>query len=132
MSVAFKQFRVYVRGAIVVAVALAIVLVLVKNRNHAVRFWFFGLTDDTQPLNVVWLLLCTAAATLITWWVTALGWRLVRDVRELKRERAVKEAAATLDKRTAALNEQEKRIDDKLRRAIGETDEDSQEDKAGE
>ncbi len=125
MSIAFKQIRAYVRGAVVVIVAVAIGLVLVKNRSHAVQVWFFGLTDDTKPVNVVWLMLCTAAATLVTWWVFLLGWRLLREVRELQRERAIKHVATGLEKRTAELDERERRIDEKLHRAIG--DEEAQE-----
>lgn len=123
MSVAFKQVRVYVRGAVVAALAIAIGIVLAMNRGHAVQFWFFGLTDDTKPVNVVWLMLCTAVASLVTWWALLLGWRLVREIREVKRERAIKRVTTTLEKRNAELNERERRIDEKLRRAIGDDEE---------
>ena len=123
MSVAFKQLRVYVRGAVILVAALAIVLVLVKNSGHTVQFWLFGLTDDTKPVNVVWLLLCTAVATLAARWVFSLGWGLLRDVREVKRRRAVEQVTGKLQQRTTELDDQERRIDEKLRRAIADEEE---------
>ena len=118
MSVAFKQLRVYVRSVFILTVTVAVGLVLFKNRNHEVSFWFLWLTDDAKPINVVWLILCTGVGTLVTWWAFSLGWGLWRDAREVKRLRAVDEAASKLDKRTTELDERERRIDEKLRRAI--------------
>ena len=123
MTVAFKQLRVYVRGVAILVAGLAIVLVLVKNSGHTVQFWFFGLTDDTKPVNVVWLLLCTAIAALAARWVFSLAWGLFRDVREIKRQRAINQVTGTLQKRGAELDAQERRIDEKLRRAIADEEE---------
>ena len=131
MSVAIKQIRVYVRGALVVLVALAIMLVLFKNRSHAVQFWFFGLTDGTKPINVVWLLLCTAVATLITWWIILLAWRLVREVRAIQRERAIAHVSTAIERRAAELDERERRIDKKVQKAITDND-DKEDDEVGE
>jgi len=131
VSVAIKQIRVYVRGALVVIVALAVVLVLFKNRSHAVQFWFFGLTDDTKPINVVWLLLCTAVATLVAWWVVLLGWRLVREVRTIQRERAITHVSAAIDKRASELDERERRIDRKVHEALTDN-EDKKDEEVGE
>ncbi len=125
MSVAFRQLGVYVRGAIVLVVAAAIGLVLFKNRGNEVSFWFFGLTGDTE-INVVWLILCTAAGTLVTWWALSLGRGIWRDMREVKQVRAIDKAASKLDIRTAELEERERRIDEKLRRAIDENEENSE------
>lgn len=120
MSVAFRQLRVYLRGAFVLIVAIAVVVILLENRANTVSFWFFGLTDEQRPINVVWLIVCTSAGTLVAWWAVALAWRLRHDIRELRGARALDEAAKTLDKRAEALDQREKRIDDKVRRAIGE------------
>ena len=120
MSVAGKQFGVYVRFAVVAVAVAAVAMVLVKNRNHTVSVWFYGLTDDTKPINVVWLMLCTAAATLVVWWILALGWGLVRDFREVRRLRAITDASRSVEQRHAELDERERRIDDKLHRAVKE------------
>lgn len=120
MSVVFKQFRVYVRGAIVLVVAAAIGLVLVMNRGEAHRasVWFFGLTDDAKPINVIWLMLWTAAGTMVTWWAFSLSRGLWRDVREVKRARITKDGADAMTRRSAELDKRERRIDEKLKEAI--------------
>ncbi len=123
MGVALKQLKVYVRGALILVVGVAISLVLVKNRGHSVPFWCFGFTDDARPVNVVWLMICTAAATLVTWWVLSLAWGLLRDMREVKRLRTVAVATRELENRTVELNQRERRVDEKVQRAIAQGDE---------
>ncbi len=44
MKLAFKWLKLYGRGGLIVAVLGVVGLVLLKNRGHAVAFWFFGLT----------------------------------------------------------------------------------------
>ncbi len=123
MNLAFKQLRVYVRGALVLVVIAVVALILVQNRGNEVPFWFFWLRDPSRPVNVVWLIVCTAVATLIVRWTLVLGLRLWRDLRELQRLRAVEGVSKKLIDRAATLDERERRIDDKLHRAIAENDE---------
>jgi hypothetical protein len=118
MSLAFKRLKVYVRCTLIVAAAVAIGLVLVKNRDNQVAFWFFGLTEETGRINVVWLMLCTAVGTLVSWWVFSFGWGLWREVREVRRLEASKHTAEELKKRETELNKRERRIDESLKRAI--------------
>lgn len=118
MSVAWKRWTVYVRGALVAAAVLAIALVLFQNRANKVAFWFFGLTDDARPVNVVWLMLGTASGTLFVWRVLRFGRGLWRDARELKRLDAVKRKKAELDRRRTDLDERERRFDDKAKQAV--------------
>lgn len=120
VSVAFRQLRVYVRLAVIVLVALAIGLVLFKNRAHRVEFWFFGLTDTARPINVIFLMVCTAAGTLATWWTLRLARGIWRDLREVERARDIDQANRVLHKRATELEERERRIDAKLQDAIGE------------
>lgn len=120
MSVAWKRWTVYVRGGLVVAAVLAIGLVLFQNRANKVAFWFFGLTDDARPVNVVWLMLGTASGTLFVWRVLRFGRGLWRDARELKRLDEAKRKNAELDRRRADLEERERRIDDKVKRAVAD------------
>ncbi len=117
MKLAFKWLKLYGRGGLIVAVLGVVGLVLLKNRGHTVAFWFFGLTDDQRPVNVVWLILCTSAATLVSWWVLSLGWGLVRDMREVHRLRAISNANKELTQRATDLQERERRVDERLKRA---------------
>lgn len=123
MSLAFRQLRAYARAVIVVVVVVAIGLVLVKNRSNEVPIWFLWLTDDTKPVNVVWLMLCAAAGTLVSWWAFRLGWGVWREMRELRRLRAVSETTRDLEQRAAVLDQRERRVDEKLKHAIGQEQE---------
>ena len=98
-------------------------LTMVQNRGNEVPFWFFWLRDPSRPVNVVWLIVCTAVATLIVRWALVRGLRLWRDLRELQRLRTLEGASKKLNERAATLDERERRIDDKLHRAIAENDE---------
>ena len=118
MSLAIKRFKVYVRVTLIVVVAVAIGLVLFKNRDNEVSFWFFGLTEDNAQINIVWLMLCTAVGSLLSWWVLSFGWGLWRDLREVKRRQAMDRVTKELAKREAELDERDRRIDEKLKRAI--------------
>src|SRR3972149_4683102 len=67
MTLAIKQVKVYRRTIAVVLVVGAVGLVLFKNRTNYVEVWFFGLTDESKKVNVVWLMLSTALCTLTAW-----------------------------------------------------------------
>ena len=115
---AAKRFGVYVRMTLILVVLVAIGTVLFKNRKNEVFFWFFGLTDEAAETNVVWLILCTAVGTLVSWWVLGMGRRLLRDIREVEQVRESKRIEQAHVDREVELTEREKRIDDKLRRGI--------------
>ena len=125
MSLAFKRLKVYVRSVLVAVVAILIVAVLFKNRGNEVSFWFFGLTDEAEKLNVVWLLVWTAVVALIARWVLSLGWTLWRDMRELKQLQAARKVDETQKKREEQLNQRERRVDEKVQHAITREDSDA-------
>jgi len=120
MSVAFQRLRVYVRAILIICVVVVVGLVLFKNRNHEVSFWFLWLTDDTRKINVIWLMLCTAAGTLLLRWALSRARGLWRELREVKRLTTLEKVTAGLDKRAVELNERERRIDEQLRSAIAD------------
>lgn len=122
MSLAFKRFKVYLRTLLSALVVVVVGLVLVMNRNHEVAVWFFWLTDPDETVNVVWVMLCTALATLVSWWVVSRGVTLLREVREVRRLQLAKASDERQKARAAELDERERRLDEKLERAI--TDED--------
>ena len=116
MTLAIKRAKVYLRTFIVVLVVGAIVLVLFKNRANYVEIWFFGLTDESKKVNVVWLLLSTALGTLTAWRVVWFARGLWRDLREITRSAAIEEATKLHEKRAAELDERERRIEEQLKR----------------
>ena len=93
MRLAIRTFLVYFRVLIVLLVVAAIGLILFKNRSYSVNVWLFGLTDANRPINVVWVMLATAGCTLVAWWLVSMGRGLVREVREVRRERVRVQAA---------------------------------------
>ncbi len=120
MSLAFKQVKVYTKLSLFLIVAVAVGAVLIKNRDHTVQVWFFGLIDPQQRINVIWLMLCTAASAVIFWWVFGTGLGLVRDVRELRRQEEARQSVRAQEELAAKLREQERRIDEKINKAIAE------------
>jgi heme/copper-type cytochrome/quinol oxidase subunit 2 len=121
MKLALKEFYVYVRTVLVVAVALAVVLVLFKNRQNRVSFWFFGITDVDKPMNVVYLVWGTAAATVIVSRIAALSVKLWKEWAALGEVKSQMEASKTQQQREADMAAREKRIDEKLK-AMGQRD----------
>ena len=119
MSLAFKRFKVYTKVVLVVIVALAIGTVFFKNRDHQVRFWFFGLVDDGAQINVVWLIVCTAVGAVFSWWVLLAALGTIKDLREVRREGEFEKREKAQQEKAQKLREQERRIDEKVSRAIG-------------
>jgi len=115
MNLAWRDVRAYVRFSIVAFAVFAVVLVLFKNRNNYVSFWFFGITDEAKPINVVWLVLSTSAVSLNIAWLTRMARGLIRDFRDMKQQ-AVKEAEERKQvERAAALDERERCIEERLK-----------------
>jgi len=117
MTLAIQRAKVYLRTFIVVMVVGAIVLVLFKNRANYVEIWFFGLTDESKKVNVVWLLLSTALGTLTAWRVIWFARGLWRDLREVARQKAIEETDRQHKQRVAELEQRERRIEEQLRKS---------------
>lgn len=117
MTLAMKRVKVYLRTIIVVLVAGAVGLVLFKNKANYVEVWFFGLTDETKKINVVWLMLSTALGSLTAWRVVWFARGLWHDLREVARLKATEEADRQQKRRAAELEERERRMEEKLKRA---------------
>lgn len=113
MKLAFRSIKVYLRLLLVVTLLVGVALVFYMNRSHEVRFWFFWLRDESQPVNVIWLMLGTAGGSLAGWWTLSLGWRMVRDWRELKRLREIEQRDKLFRGREAELEARERRLKDK-------------------
>ncbi len=120
MSLAFRRVKVYSRLTLIVLVVIAICAVLWKNRSHQVDIWFFWLIDEGTPINVIWLILCAALGTLVSYWALSLVWGLWRDMKKVARDSALREREQQQEQRAKELQEQEERIDTKLKKAISE------------
>ncbi len=118
-----KRWAVYLRGILVLLVAGAIGLVLFQNRSYKVNLWFFGLTDASKQVNVVWVMVWTAGFTRAAWWLFSFGRGLIRDVRELRRNNALVATEQAYAKRAAELDERERLIEERKRRSETTNDE---------
>lgn len=85
MGVALQKTKLYFRAALFIAVLAMILIVLVKNRDNRVSVWFF---HEFTDVNVVWLMLLTAAAALISAAVLRMVIRLYKDWRRLSQPQA--------------------------------------------
>ncbi len=113
MIVTWKQVKVHARTTLVVIVALAIGIVLFQNRNNTVKFWFFGFTDPEKQINVVHLIVSTAAATRLAWWVFSLGRGIWSDMKDLRIEQVKQREKLAVQSREQRLSNMERRIDEK-------------------
>ncbi len=116
MTLAIQRAKVYLRTFLVVMVVGAIVLVLFKNRANYVEVWFFGLTDESKKINVVWLLLSTALGTLTAWRIIWFARGLWSDLREVARQKAIEDADKQHKQRVAELEQRERRVEEQLKR----------------
>lgn len=114
MSLAYKQVKVYVRITVVVLIVLVFAIVLFMNRHHTVKFWFFGLTDGEKEINVVWLVLSTAAASKTIWWAFSFTLSLRRDLKELKRQREQQEIEMKQAAKARDLEARERQLAQKM------------------
>jgi hypothetical protein len=110
MNGLLKKLKIYTRLCLVVAVALAVMLIIFKNYGRQVDFWFF---HDFREVSVLWLIGCTAAGSIVSYWVALTLFSLWKDMRELRREAAQHTADEDHRKRAESLAEQERRIDQK-------------------
>ncbi len=125
MSLAIKSFTVYLRVLVVLLVVGAIGLILFNNRSYTVNVWLFGLTDANTPVNVVWVMLATAVCTLAAWWMVSLGRGLMRDLREVRRERELALTRQGTEQRVAELDVRQRRVEEQLKHAVGDGPNDS-------
>lgn len=121
MSLAYKQVKVYVRVTLVVTIMLAFAIVLFMNRKHTVKFWFFGLTDASKEINVVWLVLSTAAAAKTLWWALSFTLSLRRDFQELKKQREEEIQEIARAAREKELEERERQLTRKMKETAGQS-----------
>jgi hypothetical protein len=93
----------------------AIVLIVLKNRANTADVWLFARYED---VNVLWLMLVTAASAVVAWWGVWKISGIVREYREVRRRTAAEADAEEARRLAREAAEREKRLDEKLRRSI--------------
>lgn len=117
MTLALRRTKVYAKLAAVTAVVGVILLLVLMNRKNETNVWFFGRYED---VNVLWLILVTAIVSVVTWWGLRKVFGVLRDLRELRRLEHEQADRDERQRRERELADREKRLDEKVRRAITE------------
>jgi hypothetical protein len=117
MGLALRRIKVYFKLTLMAAVAILVSLVIVCNRHNEANIWFF---KDYEKVNVLYLILITAASSIAVFWVITRIRGVLRDARQLREEQHAAEKLAEQKKLAEELANREKRIDEKLRRSITE------------
>jgi hypothetical protein len=112
---ALQRIKVYLKLTLTVAVVVIVLLVIAFNRDHRTNVWFFG---TFEKVNVVSLMLVTAAVSILAWWGVIRLAGLWREVRELRRQERVNAELAEQKRLVQELADREKRIDEKVKQAI--------------
>jgi type VI protein secretion system component VasK len=111
----FRQFLVYSKATLLLAGLLALLLLVFKNRSYTTQFWP-GAAD--QPVSTLWIMLLTAILSIVAWSILLRVRRIWKELRDVRAEKARLAEQARLEQRSQQLEQQEKRIDEKLRRGL--------------
>ncbi len=120
MSVEIKKTKLYFKLLLIALVVIMVVLVLFMNRKQHASVWFFG---EYKDVNVLKLMLMTAVASIISFWILTTGFKLAREWREVSKQIAQREREKQLEQKAKALDEREQRIDEKINRALSDSQE---------
>ncbi len=96
--------------------------VLAFNWRNTADVWFF---HKFESVNVLWLLLITAAGSIVSFWIVSKVFGALRELRALRLERQKKRQLGEQRELAKKLEERERRIDEKLRRSIADESESS-------
>ena len=111
-----KQISVYTRLTIVIILFAALVVVVFMNRNYKTNFWPGA---SGEQVSTLWLMLATAILSIIAFWLFSKTRRVFKDLNELRAEEALAAKADETERLRKNLADQERRIDEKIQRALG-------------
>ena len=115
MGLTIRQIRVYGRAILMVPLAAAVLLIVLMNRGRTADVWLF---HSFEKVSTLWLLVITAATAVIVFWVLTKIVQTVREVRKVRREARVESTVTRQKEMAKRLEEQEKRIDQKVHDSI--------------
>ncbi len=102
-----RQFLVYTKVTILCLIVAVVAVFVVKNCGYTTRFWPGAVGE---PVSTLWLMLMTGVMSVVIFWILSRMRRIFKDLAELRAEQAA-------ERRRTELLAQEKRIDEKLRKA---------------
>lgn len=111
-----RQIIVYSKLIIVCAALLLVALIVFMNRSFKSNFWPGA---DGEPVSTLWLMLATAITSVLLFWVFAKTRRVFRELTQVRAEQAMAARLSEQERLKKSLDDQERRIDEKIKRAIG-------------
>lgn len=117
MATKVRQFIVYSKVTFIGLIFIGVTLILFKNRNYKTNFWPGA---DGEQVSTLWLMLATAITSILVFWIFSKTLRVIREVQQVRAEQALQERLADQDRFKENLDAQERRIDEKIKRAIAE------------
>ena len=115
MTTGFRQFLVYAKVTMIAAAFIAAALIVFMNRNYETSFWAGKKYEDVPTL---WLMLLTAVVSVLVFWLLSKVRRVWKELTEVRAQKQQAALNAESEKRRQELEQQERRIDEKLKKAI--------------
>ncbi len=116
MNSGIKSFWVYLKAALVIVLGLLLLIIVLANRGNKTDVW---LLVQYEKVPTLWLIAVTAAVSIASFWVLTRVRGLMAQMRKVRMEREESERMARQKALAAELSETERRIDQKLGRAVG-------------
>jgi uncharacterized protein HemX len=111
-----RQLIVYTKLTVVCICLGTVAVVVFMNRNYTTNFWPAAVGE---PVSTLWLMLATALASVLFFWVFSKTRRVLRELAQVRAEQEMAARLSEQERLRKSLDEQERRIDEKLKRAVG-------------
>lgn len=115
MAGTFKQVLVYTKVTFIFLILLGVGIIVFKNSGYKTRFWPYANQADVPTL---WLMLATSLVSICVFWLLTKMRRVWRELVEIRAEKAKSQRLAAEEHRRRQLDEQERRIDEKIQKAL--------------
>lgn len=117
MSKSLQRFWTYFKLGLVIGLGLLILVTVIVNRNYKTDVWLFV---KFEQVNTLWLIVVTAVLSIVTFWAATRVRGILAAVKKVKAEKAEEEKQAKQRAIAAELNATERRIDEKLQKAVAD------------
>jgi len=117
MSKSLHRFWTYFKLGLVIGLGLLILVTVIVNRNYKTDVWLFV---KFEQVNTLWLIVVTAVLSIVTFWAATRVRGILAAVKKVKDEKAEEEKQAKQRAIAAELSATERRIDEKLQKAVAE------------
>jgi uncharacterized oligopeptide transporter (OPT) family protein len=119
MAKRIKQFVIYARVTAVIVLLTVVAVVIAKNWSFKTKFWPWA---DDRDVPTLWLMLLAGVFSIIAYWVLSKTRRVLADLAELSTEKARLRQHTEQEQRRQELDDQERRIDKKIKDALDDPD----------